>query len=61
MHPVINRIQQLASQAVRERPALRSEIIESMQLSISEIEDGGSPEHELELFAAQINELKGEK
>ncbi len=60
MNPVITRLQEIARQALRDRPDLTSDILESMQLTVSEIEDGQSPEHELELFINHLNELKGE-
>jgi len=60
MNPVITRLQEIARQALRDRPDLTPDILESMQLTVSEIEDGQSPEHELELFINHLNELKGE-
>jgi len=60
MNPAITRLQEIARQALRDRPDLTSDILESMQLTVSEIEDGQSPEHELELFINHLNELKGE-
>jgi hypothetical protein len=59
MTPIISRLQDMARQALRDRPDLTMDILESMQMTASEIEDGGSPEHELELFENHLNELKG--
>lgn len=59
MKHLINRLQELARQAVRAHPDLTMDILESMQLTASEIGDGGSPEHELELYENHLNELKG--
>jgi len=61
MTQTIARLQDIARQALRDRPDLTMDILESMQLTASEIEDGGSPEHELELFQNHLNELKGTK
>jgi hypothetical protein len=61
MTQTIARLQNLARQAVRDRPDLTMDILESMQLTASEIAEGESPEHELELFQNHLNELKGTK
>jgi len=57
----IARLQNLARQALRDRPDLTMDILGSMQLTVSEIAEGESPEHELELFQNHLNELKGTK
>jgi hypothetical protein len=59
MTPIISRLQEIARQALRDRPDLTMDILESMQLTASEIAEEGSPEHELELFENHLNELKG--
>lgn len=41
----------------RDYPVLRDEIQETLELALSEIEDGGSPEHEWELAEGHIEEL----
>lgn len=59
MNPNLQRLRDLARQAIKDRPDLSVQIIESMQLSVDEIQDGGSPEHELELFETNLNQMKG--
>lgn len=61
MTPIISRLQEMARQALCDRPDLTMDILESMQLTASEISLGESPEHELELFENHLNELKGRK
>ena len=61
MTQIISRLQDLARQALRDRPDLTMDILGSMQLTASEIAEGESPEHELELFQNHLNELKGTK
>ena len=41
----------------RDYPELREEIQDTFELALSEIEDGGSPEHEWELAEGHIAEL----
>ncbi len=47
-----------ARRAINEHPRLRSDIIDLYRLAMDEIEDGGSPAHEYELFVDSLNELK---
>ena len=54
----IQRIQQIARREVKEHPELANAIMESARMSLSEIADGESPHHELELFESHIEELK---
>ena len=61
MTQTIARLQDIARQALRDRPDLTMDILGSMQLTASEIAEGESPEHELELFQNHLNELKGTK
>ena len=51
------RIEQIARREIQEHPELRGPIIEAAQLALSEIEDGASPHHEMELFEDYIEEL----
>ena len=47
-----------ARKAVAECPEQRSKIIDLCRLAMDEIEEGGSPAHEYELFMDSLDELK---
>ena len=47
-----------ARNAIAKHPEHRCEIIDLFTLAVSEIEDGGSAEHEYELFMGSIEEIK---
>jgi hypothetical protein len=46
-----------ARKAIAGFPEQRSKIIDLLSLAIDEIEDGGSPAHEYELFMGEIEEI----
>ena len=46
-----------ARKAIHNHPDHRSKIIDLLSLAVDEIEDGGSPAHEYELFMGEIEEL----
>jgi hypothetical protein len=46
-----------ARRAINEHPRLRSKIIDLYRLAMDEIEDGGSPAHEYELFVERLGDL----
>jgi hypothetical protein len=50
-----------ARKALAEFPEQRSKIIGLYRLAVDEIEDGGSPAHEYELFMGSIGEIKQRK
>jgi len=54
----INQIKAIARTEAKACPKLATEIWESARMALGEIADGESPAHELELFEAQIRELK---
>ena len=47
-----------ARKAIEECSEQRSKIIDLLSLAIDEIEDGGSPSHEYELFQDSVEEIK---
>ena len=58
---VVEEASKLARELHRERPELEAEIQEEFALFLDEIYDGGSHEHELELFKEQLEELRNRK
>ncbi len=54
----INQIKQTAQREAKANPKLAEQILDAARLALSEIADGESPHHELELFEDQIKELK---
>lgn len=54
----IDQIRQVARKEAKASPKLANQIMESARLALSEIADGESPAHELELFEDHIAELK---
>ena len=48
-------------ECIEKHPHLKSEILELESLCESEIEEGGSESHEIELCKNSVNELIGEK
>jgi hypothetical protein len=45
---------------IKTNPTLKSDIIDFYQLALSEIEEGGSEQHEISLAVNDINELINE-
>lgn len=43
---------------IQENPSLKEEILDFYELAITEIEDGGSSQHEISLCLESINQLK---
>jgi hypothetical protein len=50
-------LKEFVQKAIAEHPELKSEIIDLYDLCRYEIEDGGSPDHEIELCRESIRQL----
>ena len=57
---VLTQVQNAVKPYVDKYPVLKRPILEEYELCISEIEDGGSFEHETELMVGSIKEIVGE-
>jgi hypothetical protein len=53
----INQLKQYCKETISQHPSLKEEIIELLNLAISEIEEGGSKEHEIELCILDIKSI----
>ena len=53
-------LQQLVLESIKTHPELRKEIVSLYSLCLSEIEEGGSEQHEIELCTNDIYELINE-
>jgi hypothetical protein len=52
---------EFAREFVKEHPHLKHQVIDLLELCQSEIEEGGSPQHEVELCIGSIKELVEEE
>lgn len=58
----LEQVTKWANDKMKEHPELKSEIYDLYVLCRTEIEDGGSESHEIELFMSDVEELiKGEE
>ena len=60
MNEILNVIA-VAHAAIQESPELKASIVDAMEWTIMEIEEGESASHELELFEGHIQELKADR
>ncbi|MEY4571497.1 MAG: hypothetical protein RLZ10_708 [Bacteroidota bacterium] len=49
---------EFAREFIKENPSLRGEVIDLIQLCRDEIDEGGSPAHEISLCVESIKQLK---
>jgi hypothetical protein len=52
---------EFAKEFIKEHPNLKEEVVELLELCQSEIEEGGSPTHEVELCINSIKQLLEEE
>lgn len=57
----VNEFKKYCQDVVQQHPELRADVIDLYTLAMDEIEDGGSPTHEIEMAVADIESMINKK